>query len=137
MGDRRIDGFFYGLFMDSEVIRESQVAPANPRRAFLDGYALHIGRRATLISTPGARAYGMVFALDQGDFNRLYDGPGLDQYQPETVLVHLIGGGELPAVCYILREVPQPDEANVEYTARLRAVLGNLDFPPEYIASIT
>ncbi|MHC4447341.1 MAG: gamma-glutamylcyclotransferase family protein, partial [Planctomycetota bacterium] len=63
MTDRRIEGFFYGLFMDSDILRESQVVAVRPRRAYVDGYVLCIGRRATLVPTPGARAYGMVFAL--------------------------------------------------------------------------
>jgi hypothetical protein len=37
MADRRIDGFFYGLFMDSDILRQSQVAAVRPRRAFVDG----------------------------------------------------------------------------------------------------
>ena len=40
MSDRRIDGFFYGLFMDGDILRDSQVAAVNPRRAYVDGYAL-------------------------------------------------------------------------------------------------
>jgi len=27
MSDRRIDAFFYGLFMDSDILRESNVTP--------------------------------------------------------------------------------------------------------------
>ena len=63
MTDRRIDGFFYGLFMDIDILRASQVVAANPRRAYVGGYALRIGRRATLVPAPEARVYGMVFAL--------------------------------------------------------------------------
>ncbi len=137
MVDRRIDGFFYGLFMDSAVLRASGVAPENPRRAYLDGYALHIGRRATLAPAPGARAYGMVFALTHDELDRLYAAPGLEQYRPEAVLVHLPEGGTLPALCYNLRELPAPGESNADYAARLREVLTRLDFPPDYVAGVT
>ncbi len=34
MSDRRVDGFFYGLYMDLEILREAGVTPSNPRRAF-------------------------------------------------------------------------------------------------------
>ena len=136
MTDRRIDGFFYGLFMDSDVLRESQVVAVNPRQAYVDGYALRIGRRATLVRTPGARAYGMVFALTHDELDKLYTAPGLEQYRPEAILAHLMEGETLPALCYNLREAPGPHEANTEYAASLRAALGKLEFPPEYIASI-
>lgn len=137
MTERRIDGFFYGLFMDSDILRESQVEAVSPRRAYVDDYALRIGRRATLVPTPGARAYGMVFALTHDELETLYTAPGLEQYRPEAVLAHSMEGETLPALCYNLREAPGSDEINTEYAERLREVLGKLEFPPEYIASIS
>ena len=137
MTDRRIDGFFYGLFMDSDILRESQVVAVSPRRAYVDGYVLCIGRRATLVPTPGARVYGMVFALTHDELEKLYTAPGLEHYRPEAILAHSMEGEILPALCYNLRDAPGPDEANTEYAARLRAVLSKLEFPPEYVASIS
>ena len=137
MTDRRIDGFFYGLFMDSDILRENQVVAANPRRAYVDDYELHIGRRAALLPAPGARAYGMVFALTHGELEKLYSAPGLEDYRPEAMLVHSLEGESLPALCYNLLEAPRPGEANTEYATRLRETLGRLDFPPEYVASVS
>ncbi len=137
MIDRRIDGFFYGLFMDSDVLRGSQVVGTNPRRAYVDGYGLRIGRRATLVPTAGARAYGMVFALTHDELERLYTAPGLEQYRPEAVLAQLLEGETLPALCYNLREIPGPEESNADYAARLRGALSRLDFPPDYVASVS
>jgi hypothetical protein len=137
MTDRRIDGFFYGLFMDSDLLRESQVLAESPRPAYVDGYQLCIGRRATLFPATGARAYGMVIALTHDELEKLYTAPGLQEYRPEAILAHLLDGEILPALCYNLREAPGPDEANAEYAERLCAVLAKLEFPPEYIASIS
>lgn len=136
MQSRRIDGFFYGLFMDSDILRESGVTAENPRHAYVNDFALRIGQRATLIPSPGARAYGMVFALSHDELDRLYAAPGLDQYRPEAVLARSMAGESFPALCYNLRQAPGPGEANAEYAARLRAVLGKLGFPSEYIDSI-
>lgn len=137
MTDRRVDGFFYGLFMDADILGESQIVPAKPRRAFVDDYALLIGQRATLVPTPGARAYGMVFALTHDELDRLYTGPGLEPYRPEAVIARSLEGEAMPALCYNLREAPGPDEANPDYAARLRTALGKLDFPPVYIESVS
>ena len=137
MTSRRVDGFFYGLFMDSDILAESGIVAASPRHAYVDDYALRIGRRATLIPTAGARAYGMVFALSHNDLDTLYTAPGLEQYRPEAVLAHTLQGEAAPALCYNLREAPGPDEANAEYAARLRAALEKLGFPPDYIASVS
>ena len=137
MVNRRIDGFFYGLFMDRDMLRESQVVAANPRRAYVDGYALRIGRRATLVPASNARAYGMVFALTHAELERLYSAPGLEQYRPEAVLAHLMEGEVLPALCYNLREAPASNESNAEYATRLRAALARLGFPSDYVSSVS
>lgn len=137
MSDRRIDAFFYGLFMDSEVLRASNVTPFNSRRAYVDDFALRIGQRATLVPSAGARAYGVLFALTHLELERLYAAPGLDQYRPEAVLAQPLGGRRSPALCYNLREAPRPEERNPEYAVRLRHVLRNLEFPAEYVASVS
>jgi hypothetical protein len=137
MSDRRIDAFFYGLFMDIEILREAGVAPINPRRAYVDEFALRIGQRATLLPSAGSRAYGMLFALTHAELDRLYAAPGLEQYRPEAILAQPLEGTPTPALCYNLREAPRPHERNPEYAARLQHALRRLDFPPEYVASVT
>jgi hypothetical protein len=136
MSERRVDGFFYGLFMDVAVLRSSGVTPTTPRRAYLDDFALRIGQRATLIASPGARAYGMLIALTHSELDRLYGAPGLDQYRPEAVLAHLLEGGSVPALCYNLRSEPPAHERNSDYAARLQQTLRQLDFPAEYLDSV-
>jgi len=137
MSDRRIDAFFYGLFMDREILRKAGVVPTNPRRAYVEGFALRIGQRATLLPSAGARAYGMLFALTHSELDRLYAAPGLEQYHPEAVSAQPLVGTPMPALCYNLREAPQPDERNPEYAARLQRALRQLDFPAEYVASVS
>ena len=137
MSERRVDAFFYGLFMDLEILREGGVAPIRPRRAYVDDFALRIGGRATLLPSPGARAYGMLFAVTRSELDRLYSAPGLEQYRPEAVLARSLEGTPAPALCYTLRDAPRPDERNAEYAVRLQRVLSKLDFPPEYVASVS
>ena len=137
MSDRRVDAFFYGLFMDIDVLRENGVAPLDPRRAYVDGFALRLGRRATLVPLAGARAYGMIFALTHAELDRLYTAPGLEQYRPEAGLARPLEGAAGPALCYNLREAPLPHERNPEYAARLQRALGKLGFPQDYIGSVS
>ncbi len=137
MSDRHIDAFFYGLFMDQEILREAGVAPINPRRAYVEEFALRISQRATLVPSAGARAYGMLFALTHSELDRLYTAPGLEQYRPEAVLAQPLEGTPTAALCYNLREAPQPHERNPEYAARLQLALSRLDFPAEYVASLS
>lgn len=137
MSERRIDAFFYGLFMDLDILREAGATPVSPRRAYVDDFALRIGQRATLLPSAGARAYGMLFAVTRSELDRLYSAPGLEHYRPEAVLAQSLEGTPAPALCYTLREAPRPDERNPEYAARLQRVLSKLDFPREYVASVS
>ena len=137
MSDRRIDAFFYGLFIDADVLREAGAAPANPRRGYVDDFALRIGQRATLVPSAGARAYGMIFALTHAELERLYAAPGLTQYRPEAVLARPLEGAPVPALCYNLGDAPELHERNPDYAVRLQRVLARLDFPPAYVASVS
>lgn len=67
-----VDVFFYGLFMDIELLRESGAKPANPRQAALRGWSLRIGNRATLVPEPGGVVYGIVMNVAHDELKRLY-----------------------------------------------------------------
>jgi hypothetical protein len=134
--DRRIEVFFYGLFMDPEVLAGRDIAAPRPRRARADGYGLRIGRRATLVPALGEHAYGMVYALTQAELDRLYGQPGLEAYRPETITVRDLDGPSVAAVCYNLAAAPGPDEANVAYARELRDVLLRLGFPRDYATNV-
>jgi hypothetical protein len=136
MTERSIEAFFYGLFMDVDILREKQVTPVKPRPAYVDGFALRIGERATLIPSLGARAFGMLISLTHRELSQLYSSPGLEQYRPEAVVVRTLDGESAPALCYNLPDAPLPHERNPEYAARLQAVLRRLNFPPDYVASV-
>ena len=137
MAERRLDGFFYGLFMDADLLRQSGATPINPRSARACDFALHIGLRATLVASVGDWAYRMLFSLTHDELDRLYGAADLEQYRPEAVIAHTHEGLQpAPSLCYKLRGAPAPAEANPEYAARLRAALVKLRFPADYIATI-
>src|SRR5262245_36713321 len=136
MPDRSVDAVFYGRFMDVDILRENQVTPVNPRPAYVEGFALRIGKRAMLLPSPGGRAFGMLISLTHRELGRLYSGPGLEQYRPEAVLVRTLAGQPVAALCYNLPDAPLPEERNPEYAVRLQGVLRKLNFPPEYVASV-
>lgn len=114
MGPRQIDGFFYGLFMDAQVLRQAGTKPSNLRRAYVTDFALRIGQRATLVPSPGARAYGMLMSLTHAELERLYSAPGLEGYRPEAVVAHPSEREAIPALCYNLVQAPEPHERNPE-----------------------
>lgn len=130
-----VDAFFYGLFMDEGVLREAGVAPRHGRKARLDGFALRIGRRATLARSAGSTVWGMVYTLTPEELHKLYGAPGLERYRPEDVEVALDNRAMIAARVYILPQAPA-EEPNPDYAQRLKAALTRLGFPPDYIAGI-
>ena len=131
-----IDTFFYGLYMDETVLAGAGVTARSGRKARAGGYALRIGRRATLAKEAGATAWGMVFALTEAELDTLYRAPGLELYRPEQIEVALENRAIIPARVYNLPQPPAPDERNPEYAGKLKAVLTRLGFPTDYVAGI-
>ena len=136
MSMRQLDGFFYGLFMDVNVLREAGTNPTNVRHAYVDDFALRIGKRATLIPSSGNRAYGMLIALSHRALDILYSAPGLEVYCPEALIAQPFEGEAVPALCYNLTNPPKPHERNPEYAEKLQRVLRELGFPEEYVNGI-
>src|SRR4026208_1895504 len=128
MSDRLINVFFYGLFMDQDLLRTRGIAALDPRPASVEGLGLRVGKRATLVPARDERSYGVVMSLTQRDLDELYETPGLEQYQPEAITCTTFAGEVVSALCYNLPSAPAPDEVNEEYAAQLRVVLTKLGF---------
>jgi hypothetical protein len=136
MSQGPIHVFFYGLFMDVELLAGKGIVPLNPRLAAVEGLGLRIGARATLVPAPGERSYGMVMELTHAALDALYAGPGLEQYRPEALTCTTLAGEVVSALCYNLPQEPPPQERNEAYAGRLRAVLRKLGVPPEYVERV-
>lgn len=136
MPSRRADVFFYGLFMDEELLRAKGLRPEGRELAYIDGFALRIGQRAALVPTPGSRVHGLVMSLTLGELEKLYSEPSVQAYQAEAVLPRLASGGVIAALCYNLPQPPAATERNPEYATKLRAVAQKVGLPAEYVASL-
>ena len=136
MPDRSADVFFYGLFMDQELLHSRGIQPERVEVAWVDGLELRIGQRAALAPREQGRVYGLVMTLTLRQLDKLYAQPGVEAYRPEAVLAHLSGGGTIAARCYNLPQPPAASERNPEYAEKLRAVARKVGLPAEYISSI-
>ena len=121
--------FFYGLYMDAELLEAKGVEPRNPRKAVAKGYRLRIGKMATLLRESNAEAYGFVYALTHEEVNRLYWGAGLDAYVAESLLVEVKGGEEVVVLCCNLLVPPEEGENNSEYFGKLEKCMKKLGLP--------
>ena len=130
------DVFFYGLFMDEDLLRAKGLQPEGSRLAYLEGFALRIGQRAAVVPVAGARVYGVLFSLTPAELDRLYSEPSVQAYKPQHVVARLEDESPVPALCYNLPEPPLPGERNPEYAAKLRVVAQKVGLPAEYVASL-
>ena len=133
---RRIDVFFYGLFMDEELLRAKGVLVMDIRSASVPGFQLRIGNRATLVPAQSGRVFGRIASLSHAELDKLYSEPNLQAYRPEAILAQLANGETLAALCFNLVEPLSLDERNPEYVSTLRALAERLDFPADYVSSI-
>ena len=81
--------FFYGLFMDENLLATKGIGPAETAVGFVDGFKLHIGERATLLANPGGRAYGVLMDITESEAADLYSEESVADYAPESVVVEL------------------------------------------------
>ena len=127
--------FFYGLFMDKDLLFNKGIEPSQNEPGFVDGYELRIGERATLVRSAGGRAYGVVMELDSADVGALYAEDSVSDYVPEAVTVELIDGESIEATCYNL-PAEKVAGANRDYAQALLKVATGLGFPETYLDQI-
>jgi hypothetical protein len=133
---RRIPVFFYGLFMDVELVRAKGAAPTDVQHASVAGFALRIGQRATLIADAEATSYGILMWLTHQEIDRLYADASVQAYRPEAILARRADGTHVPALCFTLVELPSLSEANPDYAAKLRDLGRRLRLPTPYVEQI-
>ena len=133
---RRIAVFFYGLFMDDELLRAKGVDATNSRIASVEGYALHIGERATLVPNQRGRIYGTIKELSYTEIDHLYSEPSVNAYKPEAVLAKLVDGSQVPALCFNLPSTMYKTLPNLEYASKLRELARRVGLPSTYVENI-
>jgi hypothetical protein len=117
---RLLDVFFYGLFMDADLLRAKGLHPVNMHSGCVRDMAVRVGKRACLAASPGSVAHGIVMQLTHSELERLYAEPSVAMYKPEAVLVERADGGRVAALCFNLPTAPAPDEEDLGYVDALR-----------------
>lgn len=127
--------FFYGLFMDADLLAGKGITPQEAAVAHVDGFSLRIGERATLIRTEGARAYGVTMEITASEAKDLYSESSVADYVAETVVSKLVDGRKVEASCFIL-PLNKVTGTNKDYAKDLSQVAHKLGLPEVYIAEI-
>ena len=131
---RKVWTFFYGSFMNPDVLVKADVRPTEAQMARLDGWDIKIAPRATLIPSDGGSVFGVLAQMTHADLEKLYtkDWFGFGTYLPEAVLVADATGRLVPALSYIAWEM-EGGTPSAEYIQKVVTVAQHLKFPDWYI----
>ncbi len=135
MNTEQVAVFFYGLFMDESLLASKGISPSRATVGHVDGYALRIGRRATLVPDESNRAYGVLMTMRAEDVRALYSEESVADYVSESVSVVLPDGTLETALCYNLPESTMKG-TNSQYANSLLTLAGKLGLPSDYLQQI-
>jgi hypothetical protein len=112
MAQPKVWVFFYGSYINFNVLREVGLVPEQWEVATLAGFDIVIRPRANLMRSDQHLVYGITATATHAELDRLYaharDVLG-EVYLPEAVLVCTAAGMWRPALCYICPEMtPRP-----------------------------
>lgn len=127
--------FFYGSFMNVDVLREVGYVPERYDVAKLSGFDIHIQPLATLVRSDQHCVYGIVAPGTHEQLRRLYSQDWVGTYLPEPVLVETPDGRWRAAFCYIA-PVSEPRPAANDYIDRIVVPAKQYGFPAWYIARL-
>ena len=127
--------FFYGLFMDVNILSKNGIKPSNPRRGYLNDYTLKIGSRASLIPSKNEKSYGIVMTVDSNDIQALYTEDSVADYVPEEVTIVTDTNESVTATCYNL-PLALLSGTNESYADSLYELAKEEGFPDDYLEKI-
>lgn len=127
--------FFYGLFMDEDILMKNGINASNPRKGYLNDYTLKIGNRASLIPCENEKAYGIVMEVNDEEIIKLYAERSVADYIQEKVAVVTETNEHLTATCYNL-PLELLTGTNDAYAKSLYELAKRLNFPKEYLDKI-
>lgn len=127
--------FFYGSYMDLNILKDFDCVPEQWEVARVYGYDIGIQPRANLVRSDRDSVYGIVAAVTHDELDRLYARIQRDfghTYLPEPVLADTLRGTWVPALTYIAASM-EPEPAAHDYIERMVKPARELDFPAWYI----
>ena len=127
--------FFYGSFMNLDVLKEVDLVPERYEVARLGGFDIDIQSRANLVRSDRRCVYGILVTATHAELDRLYEhasGVLGEIYLPEAVLVETGGGTWKSALCYIAPTMEKRPPAT-DYIARIVKPAKEYGFPEWYI----
>jgi len=127
--------FFYGSYINVDVLREVNFVPDTWQVVRLAGFDIVIRPRANLIRSDQHSVYGILATGTHAELARLYAHAKNvlgEIYLPQAVLTETLDGGYKPALCYLCPAM-EPRPATHDYIDRIVGPARKYGFPEWYI----
>ncbi len=139
LAEPRVWVFFYGSYINFDVLKEVGLAPGEWEVARLPGFDLRIAPRANLIPSERDTVWGINATATHAELERLYTAHAKgvlgETYLPEAVVTITADGKLRPAMTYICPDmIARPAEA--AYVERIAAPASKFGFPRWYVERI-
>ena len=135
MAEPTVWTFFYGSFMNLDVLKQGGYVPERYEAAKLYGFDIRIQPLATLVRSDQHCIYGIVACGTREQLCRLYSQDWVGTYLPEPVLVETLDGKWRAAFCYIA-PAGESRPASNDYIDRIVGPARQYGFPAWYIARL-
>lgn len=134
MTDEMVDVFFYGSFMDPDVLAKCGLKPRDLRAAKAPNYSIGFAPMATMTTCPGAAVWGVACRLAVAPLERVYRLAPLADYGYFTRRISISDVDEKPisAVVYLTRR-PVGARPEKTYLENIIRISERWNFPPEYL----
>ena len=136
--ETRVWTFFYGSYINLDVLAEVGLRPSDHEVARLSGFDILIRPLANLIRSDQHAVYGIVTTATHAELERLYrhaENVLGGVYLPEAVIVETRDGKVRPALCY-LSDHMEAHPATDDYVNRIVQPAREYGFPDWYIARL-
>jgi len=138
MTEPKVWVFFYGSYMNFDVLKDVNLLPEQWEVARVNGYDITIQSRANMVRSDRACVYGILVAATHAELDRLYGHTESvlgETYLPEPVLAETLNGTWIPALCYIAPSMEVRVPAN-DYVERILKPAREFHFPEWYIERV-
>ena len=135
MAEPRVWVFFYGSYMNLDVLKDVNLVPEQWEVGKVSGFDIVIQPRANLVRSDRHCVYGILATATHAELDRLYahaKGVLGETYLPEAVLAETLNGMWTPALCYIAPSMDARPPAD-DYLERIVKPAREYNFPGWYV----
>ena len=134
MKERKVWVFFYGSFINRDVLKGAGFEPEEYEIARLNGYDIQIQPVVNIFKSDKSCICGIITVATHNELKQLFEKLS-ENYLPEAVIVYFQNGKWMPVLCYMANSMESRPATN-EYIDRIVKPAKEYGFPQWYIEKI-